>query len=139
MRRHRRKIPRYKKAITPRTTHGGKWNPDMCAEEDYVSKMAWMPKGAIAADQTKLNVGAYLTCTSIHEIRFWYEVLKFTCADCGTVELWTAAQQQWWYEVAGELVASRAIRCRACREALKDAHGGTPRRSHGDRKSDGSP
>lgn len=136
MGKRRRRIPLYKKESKPRTTHGGTWNPEMCDKEYYESMMAWMPEGAIPADQTKLGVGEFPTYRTLQDIRFWYEDLEFTCVDCGKVEVWTAARQQWWYEVAGGLLASRAIRCHACRETLKDTHGGNPRRSHGDRKSD---
>lgn len=43
--------------------------------------------------------------------------IPFTCADCGTDCVFTAAQQKWWYEVAKGQVYSRAKRCRACRRA----------------------
>ncbi|VTR95172.1 Uncharacterized protein OS=Thiorhodovibrio sp. 970 GN=Thi970DRAFT_01321 PE=4 SV=1: zf-trcl [Gemmata massiliana] len=48
-----------------------------------------------------------------------YEDTPFTCADCGKEEIWTAAQQKWWYEVAKGTIYSRAIRCRSCRQALR--------------------
>lgn len=32
--------------------------------------------------------------------RRYYIDKRFTCAKCGTEEVWTAAQQKWWYEVA---------------------------------------
>lgn len=44
-----------------------------------------------------------------------YRDAEFTCIDCGSVECWTAKQQQWWYEVAKGSVNSRAIRCQECR------------------------
>jgi hypothetical protein len=31
-------------------------------------------------------------------------------------EIWTAAQQRWWYEVAQGEVWTVAVRCRACRQ-----------------------
>lgn len=40
---------------------------------------------------------------------------EFTCVDCGEEEVWTAKQQQWWYEVAKGSINGRAIRCRDCR------------------------
>jgi hypothetical protein len=64
----------------------------------------------------------------------YYEDRQFKCADCGTEEVWTAKQQQWWYEVAKGPIFSTAIRCRACRKKLRDGHQGTPRRSHGQRR-----
>lgn len=40
---------------------------------------------------------------------------RFTCVDCGVEEVWTAAQQKWWYEVAKGQVDTRANRCGDCR------------------------
>jgi hypothetical protein len=67
----------------------------------------------------------------------YYEDLPFKCEDCGNEEVWTARQQQWWYEVAKGPILSRAIRCRECRKKLRAQHGGTPRRSHSERKVEG--
>ena len=51
------------------------------------------------------------------EVPDFYLDLPFTCRDCGSKEIWTAKQQKWWYEVAQGSIYSRAIRCRACRQA----------------------
>lgn len=66
----------------------------------------------------------------------YYEDVRFRCVDCETDEVWTAEQQQWWYEVAKGPIFSTAIRCRACREKLRDSHHGMPRHSHADRRRD---
>jgi Probable zinc-ribbon domain len=50
----------------------------------------------------------------------YYEDKEFTCADCGRVEIWTAEQQQWWYETAKGPIYSTAVRCRACRQARRE-------------------
>lgn len=47
--------------------------------------------------------------------RGYYIDLPFTCRDCGSREVWTAAQQKWWYEEANGYVYSTAARCLACR------------------------
>ncbi|HLX62815.1 MAG TPA: zinc-ribbon domain containing protein [Planctomycetota bacterium] len=47
--------------------------------------------------------------------RGYYLDEEFTCQDCGKTEVWTAAQQKWWYEVAKGYIWTSAIRCRACR------------------------
>jgi hypothetical protein len=47
--------------------------------------------------------------------RGYYVDVSFRCADCGIEEVWTGAQQKWWYEVAKGFVYSTAIRCRRCR------------------------
>jgi hypothetical protein len=44
-----------------------------------------------------------------------YEDTPFTCASCGAAQIWRAAQQKWWYEVAKGNVESGAKLCRACR------------------------
>jgi hypothetical protein len=69
-----------------------------------------VPAGAVPADQSRL----------LHDNTYgprprFYADLPFTCVECGTEEVWTAADQQWWYEEAKGKVASRANRCRACR------------------------
>jgi hypothetical protein len=44
----------------------------------------------------------------------------FTCAECGSQEVWTAAQQKWWYEVAKGFAYSTARLCRACRRKERE-------------------
>jgi hypothetical protein len=66
----------------------------------------------------------------------FYEDVLFRCVDCQKQETWTAEDQKWWYEVAKGPIYSQAIRCRACRQAKRAAHRGTPRkpRSQGSTK-----
>jgi hypothetical protein len=47
--------------------------------------------------------------------RGYYVDQPFRCVDCVKEEVWTAAQQSWWYEVAKGDVFTRALRCRNCR------------------------
>jgi hypothetical protein len=69
-----------------------------------------VPYGTLPADQGKLahdnTYGA--------RPRFYVDE-PFTCVDCGKEEVWTAADQKWWYEEAKGKIASRANRCRPCR------------------------
>jgi hypothetical protein len=65
----------------------------------------------------------------------FYDDVTFTCVDCGADEVWKAADQKWWYEVAKGSIYSTAILCRACRKARREAHGGMPRRSHAERRA----
>jgi hypothetical protein len=56
------------------------------------------------------------------ETRFpggFYVSVHLICQDCGKEELWTAAQQKWWYEKARGHLNSTAVRCRACRQRNK--------------------
>lgn len=48
--------------------------------------------------------------------RGYYQDRPFRCQDCGVEEIWTAAQQRWWYEVAQGDGWTTAVRCRACRQ-----------------------
>ena len=69
-----------------------------------------IPRGAIPAEPSLL----------LHDNTYgprprYYADYSFACIACGKTEVWTAAQQQWWYEVAKGKIASRANRCRECR------------------------
>lgn len=48
-------------------------------------------------------------------MRGHYQPKPFACKDCGKADIWTAAQQKWWYETMRGYVWSTAIRCRECR------------------------
>ncbi len=48
-----------------------------------------------------------------------YLDMPFKCKGCGKNEVWTAAQQKWWYESAKGFAYSTAVRCRACRKRLR--------------------
>lgn len=45
-----------------------------------------------------------------------YLDVPFTCASCGSEEVWTATQQKWWYEAAKGSLYSGAKLCRSCRQ-----------------------
>jgi Probable zinc-ribbon domain len=47
--------------------------------------------------------------------RGYYLPHPFKCKCCGKEEIWTAAQQKWWYEKALGNWSAVAVRCRACR------------------------
>lgn len=77
------------------------------------------PDGRISADLSKQAPN------NSYSPLLFYEDTPFVCVDCGKEEIWTAKQQQWWYEVAKGSIYSGAIRCRACRQArrAKRKHG----------------
>ena len=52
--------------------------------------------------------------------RGYYEDMPFTCASCGAAQVWRAAQQKWWYEVAKGSVESGANRCSSCRRIERE-------------------
>lgn len=68
------------------------------------------PAGRIQADLTK-----QAPHNSYGGVPLFYEDMPFSCVDCGKEDVWTAKQQQWWYEVAKGPIYSHAVRCRACR------------------------
>lgn len=47
--------------------------------------------------------------------RKYYLDQPFNCAGCNSQEVWTAAQQKWWYEVAKGGLFTIAKFCRNCR------------------------
>ncbi len=69
----------------------------------------------LPVDASNLNMGN--TYDSPPE--YYYDI-EFTCQDCGSVEVWKASQQKWWYEEAGGYFFATAIRCRGCREKERD-------------------
>ena len=46
----------------------------------------------------------------------FYRDIPFACKDCAKSEVWTAAQQRWYYEIAKGPVQAHATRCRPCRK-----------------------
>jgi hypothetical protein len=77
--------------------------------------MLWTQQGRILADVSRQR----WTSAWAPVARFYYEDKPFRYADCGSSEVWKAKQQQWWYEVAGGVLESEAIRCRRCRRAKR--------------------
>jgi len=68
-------------------------------------------KGAIAADLSQQVPNNSYAAKPLS-----YVDQPFACKDCGKEEVWTAAQQKWYYEVAKGSLYGRAVRCRACRK-----------------------
>ena len=58
--------------------------------------------------------------TMFHLKAGWYRDYPFHCADCGKLDVWTATQQKWWYEVAKGGILTFATRCRACRKTRRE-------------------
>lgn len=71
------------------------------------------------ANGIAVDVSALAPCGSYSEPDFvergFYIDTPFTCQGCGKSEVWSAAQQKWWYEVAKGDRLSTAKRCRPCR------------------------
>ena len=73
-----------------------------------------LARGAIPADQSKQAPN------NSYSPPEYYEDIPFTCRDCGAEEVWTAEQQQWYYEVAQGAIYARAVRCRDCRRKIAE-------------------
>jgi hypothetical protein len=84
-------------------------------ELERVELLVGIKKGTIiAVDRSKIFSRSVLP-----KIPDYYRDTLFTCKDCGEQDLWTAKQQQRWYEEQGGEIEAIAIRCRACRRKDK--------------------
>jgi hypothetical protein len=71
--------------------------------------------------------------------RGFYVDRPFDCKDCGIGQVWSEAQQKWWYEFAKGDLWTVAVMCRPCRRreqarkaAARKAHlGGLARKKRG--------
>jgi len=71
-----------------------------------------LARGAILADRSKQAPNNSYCPPK------YYEDVAFTCRDCGVEEVWTAKQQQWYYEVAKGSIYAQPVRCRECRRKI---------------------
>ena len=55
-----------------------------------------MPDNAIVANLKQQ------AANNSYILKAYYVDEPFTCKDCGSSEVWTAKQQQWWFEVAAK-------------------------------------
>lgn len=69
----------------------------------------------IRTDRTKMTSNSMMP-------RFpeYYQDWPFVCRDCKSHEVWTAKQQQRYYEEQGGEIESFAIRCRSCRRKERE-------------------
>ncbi|MFO0942672.1 MAG: zinc-ribbon domain containing protein [Pirellulales bacterium] len=88
-----------------------------------------MPSGAMPADAS-----LQVPNNSYHPPPRWYVDKPFTCAKCGSEEVWTAEQQKWYYEVAKGTLFATAKHCRKCRNRIREVNDEQRRKSESGKK-----
>ena len=74
------------------------------------------PRGSLLVDVSQLVTNnSYRPGLPRFAQHGYYVDQWYACVDCGKHEVWTAAQQKWWYETAKGYIDSIAIRCKPCR------------------------
>jgi len=85
------------------------------SELERAELLAGLKHGTIIA----VDRSTVFSRSAIPKIPDYYRDARFTCKDCGEQDLWTAKQQQRWYEEQGGEIEAIAIRCHACRRKEK--------------------
>jgi hypothetical protein len=85
------------------------------AEQERLELLAGIKAGTLIP----VNKAKIYSRSVLPKIPDYYRDTWFTCKDCGEKDLWTAKQQQRWYEEQGGEIEAVAIRCRACRRKEK--------------------
>jgi hypothetical protein len=49
----------------------------------------------------------------------FYKGVDFICRDCGAKEVWSAVSQKFYYEICKGHIDARAVRCKSCRNIIK--------------------
>ncbi|MET1078582.1 MAG: zinc-ribbon domain-containing protein [Pseudomonas sp.] len=101
------------------------------AEKNRQALLDCLPLSFTPSSQLAVRPGLLASYNSYGQPLFvargWYQDQPFCCRDCGRDEIWTAAQQQWWYETVQGSVYASAIRCRPCRLERRQADGRAPK------------
>ena len=84
--------------------------------------------GGLVVDRTRLAPDGSYGCPEFVQRGFYVDV-PFECQNCGVSQVWTAAQQKWWYEEAQGNVWTIAKLCRPCRQHARQVRE-TARRIH---------
>ncbi|GAA5479848.1 hypothetical protein Hhel01_03367 [Haloferula helveola] len=89
-------------------------------EERAIRDRAWQLR-LTPIDRTKLHTRSVMGSFGVPcFVGRYYLDWRFTCRDCGKAEVWTGAQQKWWFEDAGGEMEQIAIRCRNCRRKERE-------------------
>lgn len=84
-------------------------------EREKAALLPSLRKGTVIA----VDPARIVSRSAVPRIPDYYRDTWFTCKACGARELWTARQQQRWYEEQGGEIEAIAVRCRACRRQEK--------------------
>jgi hypothetical protein len=84
------------------------------AERIRNKKLEYLGYGRVKADPTKLT-----HINSYGGLPYFYEGRDFKCRDCGAEKIWTAKQQKFYYEECKGHIDARAVRCKSCRNNIK--------------------
>lgn len=68
------------------------------------------PLYSVAADHSEL-----IHNSTYGPLPLFYVDKPFSCQDCKAVEIWTAKNQKWWFEIVKGNIDSTAINCLSCR------------------------
>ena len=71
-----------------------------------------IPDGAIKANREEQET---VSIPEMVKFPLFYIDKPFKCRECETIEVWTAKQQKWWYEIAKGTIETTAVYCKACR------------------------
>jgi len=85
------------------------------AKADTTARLAKRPINVVAA-----NVEALAHNNTYGPLPLFYVDKPFVCRDCGKAEVWTAAQQKWWYEVPKVILTQ--MRCAVVRAVAKNSN-----------------
>jgi Probable zinc-ribbon domain len=81
---------------------------------------AWAAeKGWIPIDRTAFAPHNSHDVPDFVQLGYYFD-RPFDCVGCNSPEIWTAAQQKWWYEEAKGNLFSIAKLCRSCRQKEQD-------------------
>lgn len=82
----------------------------------FISDASEIPANAIPA---ALELQApYVPC--VYKPKLFYADEPFACRDCKKPQVWTAAQQLWWYERCKGSVRAIAVYCHDCRKKRRE-------------------
>jgi len=103
---------RKKKHLTQRGVADRKARVAKLIAAGWIADESAIPPNVIPVDPDRINLGGSWSPPTLR----YYSDQEFACKDCGTLQTWTAEDQQWYYEVVRAPYYQTAVRCRECRK-----------------------